>query len=91
MVRKIFVASATGIGALLWLNTVAAASVDPYPIGSTGYDYSSPQCGVAAPSAHFGIAGVNAGYPFTYYNSCLATEYAAAARTGVASSFVSIL
>ena len=34
------------------------------------------------------IAGVNAGYPFTYYNSCLAAEYAAAARTGSASLYI---
>jgi len=79
--RKALLASASGIGALLLLNTTAAAALDPYPAGATGYDFSSPQCGVAAPAAHFGIAGVNAGYPFTYYNSCLGTEFAAAART----------
>ncbi|HET7465355.1 MAG TPA: hypothetical protein VFL29_01700 [Candidatus Dormibacteraeota bacterium] len=54
----------------------AAAAVDPY--SGSGYDYSYIQCGSAAPSAQFGIVGVNAGYPFTYYNSCLASEYASA-------------
>ena len=88
MFRKALLASATGIGALLLLNTTAAAALDPYPAGATGYDFSSPQCGVAAPAAHFGIAGVNAGYPFTYYNSCLAAEYAAAARTGNVSLYI---
>ena len=88
MFRKALLASASGIGALLLLNTTAAAALDPYPAGATGYDFSSPQCGVAAPAAHFGIAGVNAGYPFTYYNSCLAAEYAAAARTGNASLYI---
>jgi hypothetical protein len=77
-----------GIGGLLWLNTTVAAGLDPYSAGTIGYDFSYPQCGVSAPAAHFGIAGVNAGYPFTFYNSCLATEYASAARTGNASLYV---
>lgn len=73
----------------MWLNTTAAAGFDPYPAGATGYDFSSPQCAVPAPAAaHFGIAGVNAGYPFSYYNTCLATQYAAASRTGSASLYV---
>jgi hypothetical protein len=63
----------------------AAASVDPYSGG--GYDYSYVQCGATAPAAQFGIVGVNAGYPFTYYNSCLAAEYASA-PAGAASLYV---
>ena len=65
----------------------AAAAFDPY--SGTGYDYSYPQCGSPAPSGlSFGIAGVNAGYPFTYYNGCLGAQYAAAAQTANASLYV---
>src|SRR6202171_4151479 len=70
------------------LNASASAGFDPYASGTTGYDYSYPQCGAAAPAANFGVVGVNAGYPFTYYNSCLAAEYAAAARTGNVAVYV---
>jgi hypothetical protein len=70
------------------LNASASAGFDPYISGTTGYDYSYPQCGTAAPAASFGVVGVNAGYPFTYYNSCLAAEYAAAASTGNAGVYV---
>jgi len=72
---------------LLAAQVGAAAAFDPY--SGSGYDYSYPQCGSAAPSGlSFGIAGVNAGYPFTYYNSCLATQYAAAAQTANASLYI---
>jgi hypothetical protein len=70
------------------LNVLAAAATDPYPKGTIGYDYSYPQCGVAAPKASYGIVGVNGGYPFTYYNNCLATEYAAATKSGNAAAYI---
>jgi hypothetical protein len=70
------------------LNASASAGFDPYISGTTGYDYSYPQCGTAAPAARFGVVGVNGGYPFTYYNNCLAAEYAAAAKTGNAAVYV---
>lgn len=70
------------------VNAVAFAGFDPYTRGTVGYDFSYPQCGTAAPTASFGIVGVNAGYPFTYYNSCLAAEFAAAAKTGNAAVYV---
>jgi len=63
----------------------AFAAVDPY--SGAGYDFSYLQCGAAAPSVQFGIVGVNAGYPFTYYNGCLTAEYNAA-PAGQASVYV---
>ena len=54
----------------------AAAAFDPY--AGAGYDFSYVQCGTSTPAGQFGIVGVNAGYPFTYYNSCLSSEYGAA-------------
>jgi hypothetical protein len=80
--------TAAATAAMLLLHTGAAAAFDPYVSGTTGYDYSYPQCGVAAPGASFGIVGVNGGYPFTFYNSCLAAEYAAAAKKGNAALYV---
>src|SRR2546430_16452412 len=68
--------------ALIALNGEAAAAFDPYTSRTLGYDYSYVQCGKPAPTTSFGVVGVNAGYPFTYYNSCLGTRLAAAARTG---------
>jgi len=59
---------------VLAVSVNASAGFDPYVTGTLGYDYSYPQCGVAAPSARFGIVGVNGGYPFTYYNSCLSAS-----------------
>ena len=85
--RFVLSSSAAGL-AVLVLQVTAAAAFNPYTSGSIGYDFSYPQCGAAAPNASFGIVGVNAGYPFTYYNSCLAAEYAAAARTGNASAYI---
>ena len=68
---------------MLVINQIgAAAASNPYVTGTTGYDYSYVQCGAAAPAAGFGIVGVNAGYPFTYYNQCLSAEFSAAANTG---------
>jgi hypothetical protein len=88
MLRKAALGFAIAASAALALNAIAAAAFDPYASGTSGYDYSYPQCGVAAPSASFGVVGINAGYPFTYYNSCLAGEYAAAARTGNAAVYI---
>jgi len=69
-------------------NMGAAAAFDPYTTGTGGYDYSYPQCGTAAPKASFGIVGVNGGYPFTYYNTCLSAEYSAAVKTGNAAVYI---
>jgi len=69
-------------------NASAAAAFDLYVSGSSGYDVSYLQCGSATPSGTFGIVGLNAGYPFTYYNGCLATEFAAAQRTGNAALYI---
>jgi hypothetical protein len=66
----------TGTG-LLVTQIGAAAAGDPYSSGSSGYDYSYVQCSEAAPSLTFAVVGVNAGYPFTYYSSCLGAEYGA--------------
>jgi hypothetical protein len=86
--RNFVFSAPIGVAIVVALNASAAAGFIPYTTGTTGYDYSYPQCGTAAPAARFGIVGVNGGYPFTYYNSCLAAEYAAAARTGNASVYV---
>ena len=78
--------AAVGSVALLVATHIGAfAAVSPY--SGAGYDFSYVQCGAAAPSAQFGIVGVNAGYPFTYYNGCLAAEYNAA-PAGQASVYV---
>jgi hypothetical protein len=73
---------------IIAFNAAVAATFDPYLRGTSGYDYSYPQCGVAAPRASFGIVGVNGGYPFTYYNDCLAAEFAAATKTGNAATYI---
>lgn len=88
MVRKATLGSALGVVGLLLFHTGAAASFDPYASGTRGYDYSYIQCGSAAPAAAFGIVGVNAGYPFTHYNSCLASEFVAASKTGNAAVYI---
>jgi len=88
MWRKAALGFSIAGGVALALNAVAAAAFDPYASGTTGYDFSYIQCGSAAPSASFGVVGINAGYPFTYYNSCLASEYAAAASTGNAAVYL---
>lgn len=69
-------------------STAAFASGDPFTSGTTGYDFGYVQCGSAPPKASFGVIGVNAGYPFTYYNNCLGAEFAAAATTGNAAVYM---
>ena len=65
-----------------------AATTDPYPPTTTGYDVSYPQCGGSvAPGGSFGIVGVNGGKPFTY-NSCLATEYRSAPKSPAPSLYI---
>jgi hypothetical protein len=54
-----------------------------YTPGSTGYDISYPQCGGDFPGGAFGIVGVNGGYPFLYYNPCLAAEYGRSPNTAL--------
>jgi hypothetical protein len=88
MLRKASLGSALGVMGLLLLHTGAAAGFDPYASGARGYDYSYIQCGSTAPAASFGIVGINAGYPFTYYNTCLASEFAAASKTGNAAVYI---
>jgi hypothetical protein len=78
VVRRTFAASgaAFAAAAALLMSQVTAFA---FTSGSSGYDIGYPQCGVPVssyPTASFGIVGVNAGYPFTYYNQCLAYEYA---------------
>jgi hypothetical protein len=65
-------------GAALVLGQVSAAAAT-YSSGTVGYDISYPQCNSAYPSGAFGIVGVNAGFPFTYYNSCFTSQWAYAA------------
>lgn len=79
---------AFGIAFLLAFGAGAMAAFDPYSSGTTGYDVSYPQCGAAAAQGQFGIVGVNGGYPFTYYNNCLASEFADAVRTGNAALYI---
>jgi hypothetical protein len=88
MLRRLVFSVPVAVGIIVVLSANAAAGFNAYVTGTTGYDYSYLQCGSAAPAASFGIVGVNAGYPFTYYNSCLATEYAAAAHTGNAALYI---
>lgn len=88
MLRKAGLGSSVAAVLLVAVHTSAAAAFDPYISATSGYDYSYPQCGSAAPNASFGIVGVNGGYPFTYYNNCLAAEYAAAAKSGNASVYM---
>lgn len=66
----------------------ALAGFNPYARGTAGYDYSYVQCGATAPRAAFAVVGVNAGYPFTYYNTCLAAEFSDAQKTGVPALYV---
>ena len=86
--RAAGLASVLATVTLVVSNIGAAAAFNPYSSGTIGYDYSYVQCGSAAPAAAFGVVGVNAGYPFTYYNTCLGAEYAAAARTGNAALYI---
>jgi hypothetical protein len=88
MLRRAGLGSSVAAVLLAAVHTGAAAAFDPYISTTSGYDYSYPQCGSAAPNASFGIVGVNGGYPFTYYNNCLAAQYAAAAKSGNASVYI---
>lgn len=88
MLRKLVFSLPVAAGIVVALNASASAGFNPYVSGTSGYDYSYVQCGSAAPASSFSIVGVNAGYPFTYYNKCLAAEYAAAARTGNAAVYM---
>jgi hypothetical protein len=88
MLRRVALGSSVAAFTLAAVHVTVAAAFDPYVSTTRGYDYSYPQCAAGAPSASFGVVGVNAGYPFTYYNTCLAGEYAAAAKTGNASVYV---
>jgi hypothetical protein len=83
--RTTTLAAAGSVAMLVATHTGAFASVNPY--SGVGYDFSYVQCGAAAPPAQFGVVGVNAGYPFTYYNNCLTAEYNAA-PAGHASVYV---
>src|SRR5256885_14235879 len=83
--RTTTLAAVGSVAMLLATHIGAFAALDPY--SGSGYDFSYVQCGSSAPSAQFGIAGVNGGYPFTYYNGCLTAEYDAA-PAGYASLFV---
>jgi hypothetical protein len=76
------------VSALVAVNTVGLAGFNPYASATGGYDFSYPQCSRTAPAASFGVVGVNRGYPFNSYNSCLAAEFAAAAKTGNAAAYI---
>ncbi len=88
MLRTGALGAAIAAAMVVAIQSNAAAAASPYVKGTSGYDYSYVQCGKAAPRLSFGIVGVNAGYPFTYYNSCLATEYRTATRTRNAALYV---
>ena len=88
MFRRVAFGSAAAGALLLVMQATSLAAFDPYASGAAGYDYSYPQCGSTAPRANFGIVGTNGGYPFTYYNTCLGTEYAAATKTGNAAVYI---
>ena len=77
---------AAALALLLGQSSALAASL--YATGSVGYDISYPQCGTNYPSGAFGIIGVNAGYPFTYYNSCFGTEWTYAQATAGPSLYI---
>ena len=60
-----------------------ASAADIFPIGSTGYDVSFPQCDGPLPAMPyaFAIVGATGGRAFTE-NRCLSTQFAWAAATG---------
>ena len=84
MLIKAIIGTAVAAGLLVATQLGAAASADPYASGSAGYDYSYVQCGQPAPALSFGVVGVNAGYPFTYYNTCLGAEFSDAPASSAA-------
>jgi hypothetical protein len=70
---------------------IGAAASGTYTPHTTGYDFSYPQCpGTSSPNtgASFAIVGVNGGYPFTYYNTCLNSEWATASKTNNAAVYI---
>jgi hypothetical protein len=84
----LLLAIAAAVLGILIVQATAFAALDPYVHGSAGYDLSYLQCGAPTPHGAFGVVGLNAGYPFTYYNRCVAAEFAAARRTGSAALYV---
>ena len=72
----------------LLVGQIGASAASAYASTAVGYDISYPQCSAAYPNGSFGIVGVNQGYPFTYYNSCLPGEWAYASTTPSASLYV---
>jgi hypothetical protein len=86
--RQVLLATVGAAASALVVHSAALAAFDPYVPGTVGYDYSYLQCGATSPQAGFGVVGVNAGYPFTYYNSCLGAEFSAASQTGNAAVYV---
>ena len=87
--RRVLVGTAAAVASAAGLvlgQTSAFAST--YLSGSRGYDLSYPQCGASYPSGAFGIVGVNAGYPFTYYNSCFSAQWAYATQTASPSVYI---
>jgi hypothetical protein len=88
MLRRVIFGFPIAVLAILAMGASASAGFEPYVSGNLGYDYSYIQCATRAPTPKFGIVGVNAGYPFTYYNSCLSTEFAAASKTGNAAVYI---
>jgi hypothetical protein len=79
------VVAATAAGFVFGQTSALAAT---YPSGAVGYDISYPQCHHDYPSGTFGIVGVNAGYPFTYYNQCFSSEWSTAQRTASPSLYI---
>lgn len=84
MLLKGAVGSVAAVVLMVVTHVGAAAAGDPYVSGSSGYDFSYAQCGQSAPALSFGVVGVNAGYPFTYYSQCLGAEFSAAPAGGAA-------
>jgi len=75
-------------------NATSSGPVNPYSLGTYGYDISYPQCGQTSfpatswtgQSIQYAILGVNGGRPFTA-NPCLTTEFQIVANQGLPTSF----